>query len=114
MSKEPAKVADFYAKLFGWKVDYRPELNYRTIDTAAKGEMKGINGGILKPDRPGPWPGNMVLYVLVDDLSAYRKKIIAAGGKIQVEEQKVPGMGKLCLFTDPDGRMMGLWKAKTR
>jgi predicted enzyme related to lactoylglutathione lyase len=114
ISTEPAKVADFYAKLFGWKVDYRPELNYRTVDTAAKGEIKGINGGILKPDRPGPWPGNMVLYVLVDDLSAYRKKIIAAGGKIQVEEQKVPGMGKLCLFTDPDGRMMGLWKAKTR
>ena len=114
MSKEPAKVADFYAKLFGWKVDYRPELNYRTVDTAAKGEMKGINGGILKPDRPGPWPGSMVLYVLVDDLSAYRKKIIAAGGKIHVEEQKVPGIGKLCLFTDPDGRMMGLWKAKNR
>jgi len=36
-----------------------------------------------------------------------------AGGKIHVESQAVPGMGKLCLFTDPEGRMMGLWKAKT-
>jgi predicted enzyme related to lactoylglutathione lyase len=34
------------------------------------------------------------------------------GGKIHVEEQKVPGMGKFALFTDPEGRMMGLWKAK--
>ena len=114
MSKEPAKVADFYAKIFGWKVEHRPELNYRIVDTAAQGEMRGINGGIVKPDKPGPWPGNMLFYILVDDLAAYRKKIVAAGGKIHVEEQKVPGMGKLCLFTDPEGRMMGLWKAKQR
>jgi hypothetical protein len=25
--------------------------------------------------------------------------------------QEVPGMGTLSLFTDPEGRMMGLWKA---
>ena len=56
----------------------------------------------------------MLFYVLVDDLAAYRKKVVAAGGKIHVEEQKVPGMGKLSLFTDPEGRMMGLWKAKAK
>jgi predicted enzyme related to lactoylglutathione lyase len=38
--------------------------------------------------------------------------IVAAGGKILVEEQEVPRMGKFSLFTDPEGRMMGLWKAK--
>jgi predicted enzyme related to lactoylglutathione lyase len=114
MSKEPAKVAEFYARIFGWQVDHRPELNYRIVDTGAEGGMRGINGGIVKPDREGPWPGNMLFYILVDDLAAYRKKIIAAGGKIHVEAQKVPGMGKLCLFTDPEGRMMGLWKAKPR
>ena len=114
MSKEPGKVADFYAKIFGWKVQYHPEINYRVVDTAAPKEMPGINGGIVKPDRDGPWPGNMLFYILVDDLAAYRKKIVAAGGKIHVEEQKVPGMGKLSLFTDPEGRMMGLWKAKPK
>ena len=115
MSKDPAKVAGFYEKLFGWKVQHRPELNYRIVDTGASKEgMPGINGGIVKPEREGPWPGNMVLYILVDDLAAYRKKIVAAGGKIHVEEQKVPGMGKLALFTDPEGRMMGLWKAKAK
>jgi predicted enzyme related to lactoylglutathione lyase len=107
-------VADFYAKTFGWKVDHHPGINYRVVDTQAKGEMAGINGGIVKPDREGPWPGNMLFYILVDDLSAYRKKVVAAGGKIHVEEQKVPGMGKFSLFTDPEGRMMGLWKAKAR
>jgi hypothetical protein len=114
MSKDPGKVADFYAKIFGWKVQYHPEINYRVVDTGAPKDVPGINGGIVKPDREGPWPGNMLFYILVDDLSAYRKKVVAAGGKIHVEEQKVPGMGKFSLFTDPEGRMMGLWKAKAR
>jgi len=56
----------------------------------------------------------MTLYVDVDDLSAYREKIVAAGGKIHVEEQEVPGMGAFSLFTDPEGRMMGLWKASKK
>ena len=114
MSKEPEKVSAFYAKVFGWKVQHHPEINYRIVETGAQGEMKGINGGIVKPDKPGPWPGNMLFYILVDDLSKYRKQVVAAGGKIQIEEQKVPGMGKFSLFTDPEGRMMGLWKAKAR
>src|SRR4051812_31886273 len=107
MSKEPEKVADFYAKLFGWKVTYHPQINYRIVETGAG---MGINGGIVMPDKEGPWPGNQLFYVAVDDLAAYRKKIVAAGGQIHVEEQEVPGMGRLCLFTDPEGRMNGLWK----
>jgi len=113
MSNEPEKVAGFYEKLFGWKITHHPEINYRIVETGAKGEMPGINGGIVKPDKPQPWPGNMLFYILVDDLVGYRKKVVTAGGKIHVEEQEVPGMGWLSLFTDPEGRMMGLWKAKT-
>ena len=114
MSKEPEKVAGFYAKIFGWKVTNHPQINYRTVETGAKGAMAGINGGIVKPDREGSWPCNMLFYVLVDDLAAYRDKIVKAGGQIHVEEQEVPGMGWLSLFTDPEGRMNGLWKAKTK
>jgi predicted enzyme related to lactoylglutathione lyase len=114
MSKEPAKVASFYEKIFGWKIQHRPELNYRIVDTGAQSSgVGGINGGIVQPDREGPWPGNMLFYIAVDNLAAYRKKVVAAGGKIHVEAQKVPGMGKFSLFTDPEGRMMGLWKTKT-
>jgi predicted enzyme related to lactoylglutathione lyase len=111
MSKDPANVADFYGKVFEWKIRHIPEMNYRLVETGGQG---GINGGILKPEREGPWPGNMTLYIDVDDLAAYRKRIVAAGGRIHVEEQEVPGMGSLCLFTDPEGRMMGLWRQGAR
>ena len=107
LSKDPAKISTFYAELFGWKIHHRPELNYRIVETGGQG---GINGGIMRPERDGTWPGNMTVYIAVDDLAAYRERIVAAGGKILVEEQAVPGMGALALFTDPDGRMMGLWK----
>jgi hypothetical protein len=108
LSKDPAKVSAFYEKIFGWKVQLISELNYRMVDTGGEG---GIGGGILKPEREGPRPGNMTLYIAVDDLASYHKKIVAAGGKIHVEEQTVPGMGAFSLFTNPEGRMMGLWKA---
>jgi predicted enzyme related to lactoylglutathione lyase len=98
MSNDPAKVADFHQKVFDWKIMHHPEMNYR------------INGGIVKPEREGPWPGNILFYIAVDDLAAYRRKIVVAGGKIHVEEQQVPGMGAFSLFTDPERRMMGIWK----
>jgi predicted enzyme related to lactoylglutathione lyase len=83
----------------------------RIVETG--GGAGGINGGIMKPERAGPWPGNMLLYIAVDDLAAYREQIVAAGGKILVEEQEVPGMGAFSLFSDPEGRMMGLWKSRS-
>jgi predicted enzyme related to lactoylglutathione lyase len=112
MSKDPAGVSDFYAKIFDWKVTHHPEMNYRLVETG--GGDFGIDGGILKPERQGPWPSHTMLYIAVDDLAAYRKKIVAAGGKIHVEEQQVPGMGSFSLFTDPEGRMMGIWKTEMK
>jgi predicted enzyme related to lactoylglutathione lyase len=111
MSKDPARVSAFYEKVFGWKIKHMPEMDYRIVEPGGEG---GIGGGIFEPKREGPWPGNLTLYVNVDDLAAFKEKIIAAGGKIHVEEHKVPGMGKFSLFTDPEGRMMGLWKAKMK
>ncbi|MGO8795741.1 MAG: VOC family protein [Candidatus Sulfotelmatobacter sp.] len=108
MSRDPEKVSAFYAKIFDWKVSPIPG-DYRLLETGGNG---GINGGILKPPHPEPWPGNMTLYIDVDDLAAYRKKVVEAGGAIQIKEQEVPGMGWFSLFTDPEGRMMGLWKTK--
>src|SRR5688500_16747584 len=112
MSKETEKVSAIYSKIFDRKINHVPKINYHVIETGAESEWNNINGASLKTHKPRPWPGNMLFYILVDDLAAYRKKVVAAGGKIQIEEHKVPRMGKFSLFTDPEGRMMGLWKAK--
>ena len=54
MSKDPAKVSAFYEKIFNWKIQHIPELNYRMVET---GGERGINSGILKPEREGPRMG---------------------------------------------------------
>lgn len=105
-SKDPSKVAAFYAKVFDWNINEIPMMDYRLVDTGGKG---GINGGIMTPKK-GPWPGNMALYIDVDDVAAYVARVRAAGGKIHVERQEVPGVGLFALFEDPDGRVNGIWQ----
>ena len=104
-SKDPEKTSEFYEKVFDWKIQHIPEMNYRLVETGGQG---GINGGIMKPQE-GPWPGNMALYIDVENLETYVQKIKDAGGKILVERMEVPNVGAFSLFEDPDGRVMGLW-----
>jgi predicted enzyme related to lactoylglutathione lyase len=106
-SANPAQAAAFYQQVFGWNIQHLPEMDYHMVDTASGGV--GINGGIFKP-KDGPIPAPTSLYLDVDDLDAYGRKITAAGGRLVVEKQEVPGMGTFSLFTDPDGRMLGIWK----
>ena len=105
-SKDPDKVSDFYARVFDWKISNIPELNYHLVDTDSE---SGIGGGIMKPQQ-GDWPSDMTFYIDVDDLAAYREKIVNAGGQIVVEEMEVPNVGSFSLFSDPDGRVLGMWK----
>jgi len=105
-SQDPAKVADFYQKVFDWNIRTIPELNYHLVETGGTG---GINGGIMTP-KQGPWPANLALYIDVDDIDAYTAKIREAGGKVVVDKMDVPGVGQLMLFEDPDGRILGMWK----
>ena len=106
-SEDPKSISGFYSKVFDWEARDIPGLDYTLVNTGGEG---GINGGIMTPQRSGPWPGNMSFYIDVEDLATYRKKIEEAGGKILVPEQEVPGMGSFALFSDPDGRVLGIWK----
>ena len=105
-SKNPEQVSDFYARVFDWKINNIPEMNYHLVDTDSEG---GIGGGIMTPQE-GEWPANMTFYIGVDDLATYRQRIVDAGGQIVVEEMEVPNVGSFSLFSDPDGRVLGMWK----
>ncbi len=108
-SRDPQKISVFYEKIFDWKTQFIPEIQYHLVSTGGHG---GIDGGIMTP-KPGPWPGNMAMYIDVDNLETYVNKIKEAGGKIIVDKQTIPGVGFFALFEDPDGRVLGIWQKQT-
>lgn len=108
-SDDPDGCAAFYHKAFGWTIRSIPEIDYAVVEPTGEG---GIGGGIMKPKRS--WPAKLALYIDVEDLAAARRNIVAAGGRIIVEQQDVPGVGSFCLFEDPDGRVLGCWKQDAR
>lgn len=79
-------------------------MEYWSIETGAANEP-GINGGLMKkrdPHQP------IVNTIQVADIDAMTVKIEAAGGKIVVPKNPIPGVGWLAYFTDPEGNTHGL------
>lgn len=98
------KTQEFFAKLFGWKME--PAGPAIMISTGAS---EGIQGHITSL---GHEPHNYItVYVQVDDLQAYLTSAQNLGGKTLVPPTEIPGMGSFAWLADPDGNIIGLWKA---
>ena len=110
-ANDPAKLSDFYSKLFGWKFEKLSMPgpgDYWMIHTKAKDEDMGINGGMMKKMDPNQRPVNYVLVESVDDFS---KKVQQLGGRIIVPKTEVPKMGQFAMALDPEGNLIGLWES---
>ncbi len=101
--KDPKKLQDFYAGLFGWHIDASNPMNYGVVDTHGEG---GIGGGIAAAQGPN----QVTFYVQVDDPQAYLNKIEGMGGKTVVPVTEIPDMVTFALFADPEGNVVGLVK----
>jgi predicted enzyme related to lactoylglutathione lyase len=105
-SAEPAQLADFYAKVFGWSLgSAEGPMEYLLADTEAGG--KGISGGIGKAQGAN----QVIFYIEVDDPQAAIDRVEAGGGKVVVPVTEVPGMVTFAQFVDPQGNVIGLVKA---
>ncbi|MBI3406182.1 MAG: VOC family protein [Acidobacteria bacterium] len=106
ISKNPEKSADFYTKVFGWKVDANNAMGYRMIDTGAD---RGIGGGIW----PSPPEGHsfVQLFIEVDDVAAQVEKVKANGGAVIIPPQKLPDGDELGIVHDNEGIPLGIFKA---
>lgn len=96
-SKEPSKVSDFYSKVYDWKIQHIPEMDYRMVDASGEG---GLTGGIMTP-KDGPWPGNMSFYIDVDSLAVYRKKLWRRVARSSWKKWKSPVWGNYQCFRTP-------------
>ncbi len=99
--KDGPKLQQFYADLFGWKIDANNPMAYGIVDNAGE----GINGGVAAGDTP-----YVTVYVAVDDPAAYLEKVKSLGGAVVMDVTEIPGMVTMAQFRDPEGNMVGIIK----
>lgn len=99
------KTGAFYRDLFGWGLQ-ESGGPATMIDTHSEVGIKGHFTAL------GHEPHNyLTVYVMVDDLAASLTRAESLGGKTIVPPTEVPGMGHFAWFKDPEGTIVGLWKA---
>lgn len=102
--KDPARLRDFYGKVFGWSFNLMPEMDYATVDNGGK----GINGGV---GGTGDGPSaTAIFYVAVPDPQATLHQAESLGGKTAMPVMEIPNIVTLAQFTDPEGNLIGLVK----
>lgn len=101
MTADVAAAKKFYAAAFGWEYQDEPmgDMTY----TIVKAGGKEIGGIMAMPPEAGNMPPVWGAYVTVNDVDNTAKKVEAAGGKIHVPPQDIPGVGRFCVIQDPQG-----------
>jgi predicted enzyme related to lactoylglutathione lyase len=104
-SREPARLVEFYERLFGWSITSADD-SYRLVDTGA-GE-NAIGGGIGASEPTGD-AGGVTVYVRVEDLQSTLDAAEELGAKTLVPPTALPeDYGHFAMFADPDGHTIGL------
>jgi predicted enzyme related to lactoylglutathione lyase len=100
------KSAAFYSTLFGWTVQRGPvEFGGYAVATRAGRAVAGLMPK-MDPAQPSAW----VVYLAADDIDATLAKVVGAGGRAVSEPMDVGDLGRMALFTDPEGAFVGLWQ----
>jgi predicted enzyme related to lactoylglutathione lyase len=100
------KAKAFYGGLLGWNCPEGPaESGGYSVCTLRGKSVAGLSPQ-MSPDAPPVW----MTYVNVDDADATVAKVKAAGGMVFVEPMDVPGAGRMAIFADPQGAVIGLWQ----
>lgn len=98
-----ARSADFYQRVFDWKIRKRGDGSTAFDDTVG-----GVSGTWRLGRPPATTPGLMV-YVMVDSVAATIDAIVANGGEIV---QPIGGDAPeiTARFQDPGGNVIGLYQ----
>ncbi|MDF2630789.1 MAG: hypothetical protein K0R39_4620 [Symbiobacteriaceae bacterium] len=102
LGKNGKALQEYYANLFGWKINADNPMEYGLV-AAGPG---GIGGGISSSENAT----GTCIYVAVPDLQAALDKAVALGGKVVHPIEEIPGMVTFAQIQDPQGNVIGLVK----
>lgn len=103
--KDAKRLQEFYAELFGWKIDTNNPMNYGFVAPGIGGPEEGVGGGIMQSDTP-----LVTIYVQVVDLDETLRKAESMGGKAVMPPTDVPNGPTIARMQDPEGNVIGLVK----
>jgi len=96
-TKDLEAAKKFYGNVLDWEFKTSDPKNVNYQEISVKGETIG---GIMQPAYP--MPTHWHHYITVDDVDAVAQKVQKAGGKTG-EIMEIPGVGRFCMITDPQG-----------
>jgi len=96
----------FFGKVFGWKFQDIPGIDYVMFRTEHK-----PNGGLFKVKRM-PRSGQVNVYIEVKNINAILVKIRKARSTVIVGKTSLGKMGWFATFATPDGCHLSLWQRK--
>ncbi len=102
-----ARSAEFYKSVFGWAIRTRGNGSTAFDDTTGQ-----VSGSWVRGRAPAEEPG-LLMYIMVDSVSATLEKIVANGGEIA---QPIGGDAPeiTARFRDPGGNVIGLYQEPSR
>ena len=102
---DPQRAANFYKKVFGWKIEKWPgPMEYWMVTTGAEG-TPGINGGLLKRQPPTTATTNTIG---VESVDAAVTAVQGAGGKMIMPKMAIPTVGYFAYCEDTEGNLFGV------
>lgn len=106
---DPDGAKSFYTSLFGWDVEELGEEagNYAFFNL--NGQMVGGVAPTQMPEQPSAWS----VYIGTEDVEATLQAAKENGGDIVVGPMDVFDTGRVGVFRDPGGGVLGLWQPKT-
>src|SRR5436190_3086815 len=105
-STDVARSAAFYEKVFGWKSRKRGDGATAFDDTT------GQVSGAFVLGRPAAQTPGLLVYIMVDDMTAAVEAVVAAGGQI-VQPCGADAPEITARFRDPGGNVIGLYQEPT-
>lgn len=96
-------LAEFYEKLFGWKLNSMMGDEYIMFQPAEG------TGGAFSNQPDADIASTICVYSEVDDIEAYLAKAVELGGQEVKGKSAIPGHGYYGQFKDPEGHLMGLF-----
>lgn len=101
-----AKVLDFYGQLFGW--EKRDGLDMGPMGIYQLYGKNGADYGGITPRQPDMGSPMWVYYIQVENIDETAKRVVANGGKIELEPMEVPGEMWVIQCRDPQGALTAM------